>query len=163
MIETRNFWEKYCGKKIPFVIVAYDIWDSRKNEVMGVSVHFYNPCRRNSFQIPVGLETSDSKKAVATLIKGMQLLAAVGIEKEDCFRAVNDTTNNALLAGKLLTDSEDSAGTCSMHVCSLAFGQAMGILTRRKDGEEYDKFEDAENLLHSYILELQKRKIRHNH
>ena len=46
VIETRDYWEKYCRQKIPFVIVAHDIWDSRKNEVMGISVHFYNPSRR---------------------------------------------------------------------------------------------------------------------
>jgi hypothetical protein len=76
------------------------------------------------------------------------LFCSFGIEPEDVFRGVNDTTNSALLTGHLLSSgrNKQNINTCMMHTQELVVTHALGIRTRKRRGVVVDSFEKGKNI-----------------
>ena len=140
---ARAFWAQYCKKRIPFIIVGHDIWDSTSHEILGNVALFPDPIDMDIKVYSTGLDRIDNKKAAPTAEKTLERLALCGIEKEDIFRSVNDTTNSAVKTGFLLAGER---GTCFMHLTQLVLKHAIGKLTRSKNGVVQDKFPEMDTL-----------------
>ena len=140
---ARAFWAQYCKKRIPFIIVGHDIWDSTSHEILGNVALFPDPIDMDIKVYSTGLDRIDNKKASPTAEKTLERLALCGIEKEDIFRSVNDTTNSAVKTGFLLAGER---GTCFMHLTQLVLKHAIGKLTRSKNGVVQDKFPEMDTL-----------------
>ena len=72
-----------------------------------------------------------------------------GIKPQDILRGINDTTNSALLTGRLISEHrvpENQTTTCHMHTQELVLQHALGIRQRTRMGEPYDKFEEGKKL-----------------
>jgi hypothetical protein len=143
VVESRDFYEKYVGKRVPFIVIGHDNWDSDNKEILGVTVHWYNPVRKCHVCNPIGMCVVYDKSAAATVQQTLKLLAGCGIEKEDLYKAVNDTTNTAVRTGELLTGEK---GTCAMHSTQLVIQHATGHLKRKKDCKIVDEFPECEDL-----------------
>ena len=69
---------------------------------------------------------------------------------EDVFRGINDTSNPAILTGKLLSQGRLAAGykgtTCHMHAQELALKHAFGLVKRKKKNVPVDWFEPGERI-----------------
>ena len=128
--ETRAYWEKWLGKRMAFINVAHDVWDSKMKDVLGVSVFFYNPVRHEFYSLPLGLTPVEDKKSDPTALQTMDLLRVAGIEEEDLYMPVNDTTNSAVKTGRVLTGED---GSCAMHQVQLCFVHATGKVQRKKN------------------------------
>ena len=142
---ARNAYQVMLKKRVPFISVGHDIWDSKQKEVLGVTIFFYDPVTKDTFRIPLGLETCDNKAAEATVDQALDMLTAAGIEPEDIFKAANDTTNVALKVGRLLTVTKENGG-CAMHEISLAFTHAIGAKKRSRQNKVTDHFDELMEL-----------------
>jgi hypothetical protein len=107
-------------KRVPFISVSHDIWDSKQKEVLGVTIFFYDLVCNESFRIPLGLETCPDKKAEPTVEQAMDLLQLAGVQPQDVFKAANDTTNTALKVGRMLTVGKEN-GTCVRRYIKLTY------------------------------------------
>jgi hypothetical protein len=143
--QARGAYHQLLKKRVPFVSVGHDIWDSKQKEVLGVTIFFYDPICKENFRIPHGLETCSDKKADATVEQAMDLLLLAGVEPADVFKAANDTTNTALKVCRMLTVGKEN-GTCAMHEVQLALVHAIGAKTRTKQNKVVDSFEEAQVL-----------------
>jgi hAT family C-terminal dimerisation region len=139
---TRISYKNILKKRIPFIVVSHDIWDSKAKEVLGVSIFFYSPAWQRNFCIPIGLEVVEDKTSDGTAAKTIELLELVGVEPDDIFRGTNDTTNSALKTSRILAHGEE--GTCAMHETQLAFDHAIGRKTRSKNNVIVDSFPECE-------------------
>jgi hypothetical protein len=73
-----------------------------------------------------------------------------GITPHDIFRGVNDTTNSALLTGRLIAENrvpENQTTTCHMHTQELVLQHALGIRERTRMGEPWDTFPEGKALV----------------
>jgi hypothetical protein len=140
---TRQHWAQLVGHKIPFIILCQDIWDSKKKEVLGVTIMFFDPVAGFYERIPIGLELVGSKKSQDLSEQILDILKAFGIKQADLYKSANDTTNASVKVGFLLTGEQ---GTCAMHTTSLLIGHATGILTRSSAGTVIDSFDDLRDL-----------------
>ena len=140
---AREYWKKHLKKEVPFISVAHDIWDSTKKEVLGVSIYFYCPTRAERFKVPIGLAVASSKSSDEVANQTMRMLAAVGVQEADIYKAVNGTTNSAVAVGRLLSGEN---GTCAMHQANLIIGHATGRLVRKVSRRVVDSFPEAESL-----------------
>lgn len=141
--ETRSFYETNLKKIVPFLSVGHDIWDSKSKDVLGITVFFWHPTRKQYFKVPIGLVHIEDKKAVPTVQATMKVLERCGISKADIFKAVNDTTNVALKTGRLLTKDEED-GTCAMHLTDLVMEHATGMTKRKENKKIVDSFDVCE-------------------
>jgi len=123
-------------KKTPFVTVAHDTWDSKKKEVLGVTVFFCCPPKKLRLKVPIGLAVVDDKTSDKTAELTMKMLNACGIHAEDLCKAANDTTNSALKVGRLLAGGDE--GTCAMHQTQLVIDHATGRKTHTSRGKTTD-------------------------
>ena len=140
---AREFWIKYCKKRIPFLSIAHDIWESKEDNVLGISACFTDPVTARKLYVPLDLISVSEKGADATAQKCLEMMELCGFEKEDIFRASNDTTNSAVRTGELLSGLK---GTCLMHELELALKHAIGWLTRKRNNRIVDSFDKAEEL-----------------
>ena len=73
-----------------------------------------------------------------------------GIELSDVFRGINDTTNSALLTGKLLSEGrvpeKGARHTCYMHTQELVVNHAFGLKERNKNNAVSDSFKPGKNI-----------------
>ena len=60
---------------IPFVNVAHDGWDSKDDDVLGVSIHLVDPLSGEMFSVAIGLQRLSSKKAVDVASDILRILA----------------------------------------------------------------------------------------
>ena len=141
--EARDFFLKELKILIPFISVAHDIWDAHSKECLGLTIHMYCPPRQIVYRIPLGLERSLDKHAEPTAAQGLAILEAAGIGKDDIYRAANDTTNAALMAGRLMT-AEGDEGTCLMHITQLCIDHATGRKKRSQNKQITDSFDECE-------------------
>lgn len=72
---TRKYYKEETGSYQPFLYVSHDIWDTKKNSVLGVSIHFIVPIIWTMEQFPVGLSSCTSHKAVDVLDETNKILA----------------------------------------------------------------------------------------
>lgn len=86
------------------------------------------------------------------------------IKPQDIFRGINDTTNSALLTGRLISElraPENQTTTCHMHTQELVLQHALGIRQRTRNGNAWDKFLEGKALtkkvkkLVAYIMNKQ--------
>jgi hypothetical protein len=141
--ETRDYWKTYTGSRQKFVTVCFDGWDSKRKDLVGVTVDFYNPVNSRILKVGVGLMATQSKKANDVASDILQCLERVGIEKEDLYRTVNDTTNSAIKTGWNLTGKK---GTCAMHRTNLIIEHATGRKTRKQGKKVTDEFNECEEI-----------------
>ena len=135
------------GTKMPFISVGHDIWDAISKEKLGVSIFFFNPITWKYYRLAVGLVDPSSHKAVEISEETIQVLGRYGIvAKTDLFRSVNDNTNAAVAAGRLLS-SEGCDGQCTMHLVQLAIGHALGLKTRSNNRIVVDKFQHGADII----------------
>jgi hypothetical protein len=141
--DIRDYWMAVLKKEVPFITVGHDHWDSKNVDKLGVTVFMYHPKRKEPLKIAVGLEYCDDKKSEPTADATLNVLSKAGITKPDLFRAVNDTTNSALMVGRLLTGTN---GTCVMHETELIMEHALGMKVRTDNHVVVDSFTDCEDL-----------------
>jgi len=141
---ARDHLTKILKKKTPFVTVAHDIWDSKKKEVLGVTVFFCCPPKKLRLKVPIGLTVVDDKTSSKTAELTMKMLNACGINAEDLYKAANDTTNSALKVGRILTGGDE--GTCAMHQTQLVVDHATGRKKRSAQNTITDDFPACEEL-----------------
>ena len=55
-VRVRNFWMKLLKKRIPFIAIAHDHWDSLSDDVLGGNVSFADPISREFLNFASFLE-----------------------------------------------------------------------------------------------------------
>lgn len=60
---SRDHYKDTTGKRIPFITVSHDAWDSKRRDMLGCCVHFVHPVYWKVISLPVGLKYLTSKKA----------------------------------------------------------------------------------------------------
>ena len=106
--EVRAYYKDRLRKTVPWVIVAQDGWDSKRKDLLGVTIFFYHPVRNLVFRIPIGLIRLEDKKADPTKEDVLRCLSRVGVQHDDIFKAVNDTTNCLLYTSPSPRDQRGS-------------------------------------------------------
>lgn len=151
----------------PFIYVAHDIWEGRRKCILGLSIFFVDPVEAMYVQIPLGFVVCKGKTAALICDQSLQLLGRYGISGQDLLQPINDTTNSALLAGRLIVgggiDGKCESGTCLMHRGSLAINHAGGFLTRSKSGAITDSFPQCSKFrrnVHDMVSYLMDRKAK---
>ena len=139
--EARDFFKSKANKHVPFVSVGHDVWDSKKKDVLGVTVFFYNPVRDLYVIAPIGLAQVTSKGAVDTAAATLEILNRAGLEKPDLYRAVNDNAGTAKATSRFVVGLE---GSCLMHKISLVIDHATGAKTRSCGKQVTDEFKQCE-------------------
>jgi hypothetical protein len=73
---TRNLYEKKLNTSfVPFVYVSHDGWDSKDNDMMGVSIHFIVPGYWQPISVAVGLKryyNKTSKNMAAVIMSVLE-------------------------------------------------------------------------------------------
>jgi hypothetical protein len=72
---TRAYYTERVGVSVPFITVAHDGWDSKKNDVLGVSIHFVVPHNMIRLEMPVGLQKLGAKTSVEVANQIMKILS----------------------------------------------------------------------------------------
>jgi hypothetical protein len=140
---TRHHWAKIIGHSIPFIILCQDISESKKKEVLRVTIMFFDPMSGIYEKVPIGLELTDSKKSVELSEQILEILDTCGVQQNNLYKSANDTTNSSVKVGFLLTGEK---GTCAMHTTSLLIGHATRILQRKGSGKVIDSFDRLQDL-----------------
>ena len=144
--ESRLEYNRLAGGiPVGFINIGHDIWDSKKVEILGVALFFYNPIRGKVHHVVAGLDLSWGKASKDTASQCLSILKPYGIEIEDLHRPVNDTTNAALKTGRLLAGGP--SGTCCMHESQLVVDYAVAKRVKKKNKKNVDDFEDCRKLL----------------
>jgi hAT family C-terminal dimerisation region len=164
--DDRQWFKDYLKKEVPFITVGQDVWDSKQKETLGVTAFWYSPTRKKYLMLPLGLEQVVNKKADPSAKQTLRILGLCGIRKCDIYRAANDTTNTALMIGRLLT-ADGKQGTCAMHEIQLAIVHSTGMVDRKRGKNITDSFPECEMLrkkamLASGYLMEKRAKSRHN-
>jgi hypothetical protein len=73
--QTRKYYLENTGKHVPFLSVAHDGWDSKRRDVLGVSIHFVSPIHWKTIKLLVGLKHLVSKKASSVTTQINKILA----------------------------------------------------------------------------------------
>jgi hypothetical protein len=63
---SRNYYLEKFKKKVPFICVSHDGWDSKDHDILGVCVHFVIPGYWKVVNLAAGLKRIRTKKSVAT-------------------------------------------------------------------------------------------------
>lgn len=100
---TRDYWKELLGHPIPFIVLCQDVWESKKKDVLGVTIMFLDPVAGTYEQIPIGLSLVGSKKSDELSEQILGILFACGIHMPDLYKSANDTTNSSAKIGFLLT------------------------------------------------------------
>ena len=144
-----------------FVTVMHDGWDSNRESFTGVSTSWIDPINWEYIKLAVGLVPSVSHRSEEFANQVLDILARIGIEKADIVASVNDTTNAALKAARLL--ASEHGGECRMHMVNLAIEYAMSKRVRRRGGSEINVFEAGREVLRvgrrivSHIMDKRKK------
>ncbi len=144
MVErTANYYDETTGNHFGFISVSHDLWDGSKRELLGLSISFVDPLDAKFYQVPVGLLEAKSKKAKEVADQSLKLLSRIGITQSHLYRPINDTTNAALAAGRLIVGTNKN-GTCDMHQLDLVTEHATGQAVRKRGGVIVDQFVECE-------------------
>lgn len=141
----RYWFRQKTGKDHPFVSICHDIWDGKCQELLGICITFTYPISYKIFKVSLGLCSTKGKGAETVAAETIRILHKFGIYQTDLYRPVNDTTNSALKAGRLIVGS-DKSGSCGMHQCELITKHATGQAVRRHNRVEVDSFPECEAL-----------------
>lgn len=146
-----------------FIYVAHDIWDGKRKCVLGLTIFFSDPQNARNIMLPLGFVTSKGKSAKVICDQSLDILSRYGILTTDLLSPINDTTNSALAAGRLIVgggvDGTVESGTCYMHRGALAINHASGFLQRSVNRKVTDSFPQSANFkkkvkeMVSYIMD----------
>ena len=96
--------------------------------------------------IPVGFVRAQGHAAVIVSQQAIACLARYEITPSDLYKPINDTTNSAVMAGRLIVGGgiyhTIEGGTCGMHVAELASNHGGGFLERKVNKKVVDHFKD---------------------
>lgn len=82
VVYTSNFYALKIGsEKLPFICVSHDGWDSKRHDILGVSIHFVVPFLWMNLSIPIGLKYIRSKKSEDTVLQINKILRRYRILK----------------------------------------------------------------------------------
>lgn len=149
VVRVREYHKITTGKPVapPFIYIAHDIWDGRRRCILGLSVFFSDPVYGSCLQIPLGFVVSKGKTATVVAEQSQSILQRYGIFVSDLLKPINDTTNSALAAGRLIVgggiDGMTESGSCDMHKGSLVVNHASGFLVRKKKKAVVDSFPEC--------------------
>ena len=76
---------------MPFISVAHDVWDGKRNKINGITIFFIHPVSLELYRIPIALTVPLGGTAIELCKTNMMGLSRFDIEVEDLFRSVNDT------------------------------------------------------------------------
>ena len=139
----RTWYKNKTGCHHKFISACQDIWDSKRCDLVEISLMFIHPETFQHFEVSAGLVHITGKKASEIAHDTLTLLKRYGITQQDLFMAVNGTTASALLAGRLIVCFKDS-GTCGMHKCELNTKLTTGQVVRKKKKQVVDLFPEME-------------------
>jgi hypothetical protein len=71
---AREYYVGATGKHIPFLSVGHDGWDSKRRDILGVTVHLVHPANWVAIALPIGLKYNKSKKSEETVIQINKIL-----------------------------------------------------------------------------------------
>ena len=129
-----------------FISVHHDGWDGDTKSLLGVSITYSDPLKFNVRRAALGLVHCDSHGAGGVAAAVFDALLRYGITPSDVFAAINDTTNAAVAAGRLIAADNHNTPTCQMHTMSLVYSHAIGKLTRSINRVVVDSFDEGERL-----------------
>jgi hypothetical protein len=141
---ARSFYIFTTGNTIGFLCICHDVWDGKQRESLGIAITFVCPIDCTYYQFPLGLINTASKKADQVCAEALKVLSRYGIHQTDLYRPVNDNTNCALKAGRLIVNTEIS-GKCGMHEADLITKHATGQVVRTRGRLVVDSFPTCEN------------------
>lgn len=72
---AREYYVEETGKHIPFLSVGHDGWDSKRRDILGVTVHFVHPIHWVTIALPIGLKYNESKKSEETVVQINKILS----------------------------------------------------------------------------------------
>ena len=98
----RKWFTSKTGHPWKFISVRQDIWDSKRHELLDISLMFIHPETFDHSKVSAGLVHITGKKATDIAHDTLTVLKRFGITQEDLFRPVNDTMASALLVGRLI-------------------------------------------------------------
>jgi hypothetical protein len=127
----------------------HDCWDSKDNDLLGVSLHFIVPVYWVTVNIAIGLRIIYQKTSENMSNEIRSVLAGYDITADDVYHVANDTTKSAIRTGITISNGRTPirrGTTCHMHTQELVVGHAMGIRTRKKNNGVTDQFPAAKNL-----------------
>lgn len=167
VLRSREFHTQTSGKKdlSGFIYIAHDIWDGKRKTILGLTMFLADPVYGEYIHVPIGFLVSQGKSAAQVCEQSLLLLNRYGIKVTDLLKPINDTTNAALAAGRLIMgggvdDGATESGSCDMHRGALAINHASGFLQRSKGGAVVDSFPDSADLYRkvklmvSYLTDL---------
>jgi hypothetical protein len=129
---ARAFYVSVTGNTVGFLCLCHDIWDSKLKEMLGLALAFIDPIDCIYYQIPVGLIETRNKTAPHVKEESLQVLARYNIHQTDLYRPMNDNTNCALAAGRLIVNTTVN-GRCGMHESDLITKHATGQVVRKRN------------------------------
>jgi hypothetical protein len=128
------------GKNIPFIHVAFDGWDRKKKEALGITIFFHDNQNHEQIIPLVGMVKPKGKTPLTIARQVHDLLfRRLGISKTHILSCINDTTNSAVAASRLIADTGEK-GTCEMHVYELVQKHMTGQVKRTLNKIVVDKF-----------------------
>jgi hypothetical protein len=144
---SKDYYSKMLNTpSTPFINVSHDGWDSKDNDVLGVSIHFIIPTYWKVVNVAIGLERINSKKSVDVSRAIINILDRYNITIDDVFRGINDTTSSAKATGLLIAQNRApliKGQSCNMHAQELVVTHALGLRKRSKNNVIIDKFEES--------------------
>eukprot|EP00957_Ditylum_brightwellii_P160478 12217054-Ditylum_brightwellii.AAC.1 len=143
--ESRDAYTELAGKQIAFITVAHDILDSKKKELLGVTIFFYNPVQKQFFSIACGLIKVKDKTAHQVCSNTCVILNCVSVEKEDAYQAGKDTMTASVAASRLITVKGEQ-GIYIMHKSNLVIDHACGIKTQSKNNIVWNEFPECKQV-----------------
>jgi hypothetical protein len=81
--DDRSWCKGYLKKKVPFITIGQDVWDSKRKEALSFTALCYSPTRKKYYIFPVGLEVVEDKRAEPSARQTLKLLELCGIKKLD--------------------------------------------------------------------------------
>ena len=139
----RNHYVKITKQQQGFISLCHDIADAKSKEILGLTVVYICPLSGMYFLVPVGVIAAKGKKASVVAEQSCKILRRFGITESDMYRPVNDNTNSALAAGRLIT-GKDESGHCGMHHAELVLKHATGQARRVRRRKVIDHFDEME-------------------
>ena len=85
VLSIRNWYRNRMGQHHKFISVSQDIWDSKRWELLGVSLMFIHPETFQLFKLSARLVHITGKKATQIDHNTLTVLKRYGITQEDLF------------------------------------------------------------------------------
>lgn len=64
---AREYYVGSAGKHIPFLNIGHDGWDSKRKDILGVTVHMVHPVNWVTIALPIGLKHTECKRSEETV------------------------------------------------------------------------------------------------